>query len=61
MPLWSLIVWLVIGAVAGAVARQVVGGVPPFGRIGDIVLGIAGGVVGGFLLAATGIEPTIGV
>jgi uncharacterized membrane protein YeaQ/YmgE (transglycosylase-associated protein family) len=60
MPLWSLIVWLAIGAVAGLVARQVVSGVPPFGRIGDVILGIAGGVVGGFLLAATGIQGTVG-
>ena len=60
MPAWSLIAWLVIGAVAGLVARGFIGGTPPFGKAGDIVLGIAGGVVGGFLLAASGIEGTVG-
>jgi uncharacterized membrane protein YeaQ/YmgE (transglycosylase-associated protein family) len=60
MPAWSLIVWLAIGAVAGLVARNLLGGTPPFGRIGDLILGIAGGVVGGFLLATTGVGATVG-
>jgi uncharacterized membrane protein YeaQ/YmgE (transglycosylase-associated protein family) len=60
MPAWSLIVWLVIGGVAGLAARGLIGGTPPFGKVGDIVLGIAGGVVGGFLLALTGIGATVG-
>jgi uncharacterized membrane protein YeaQ/YmgE (transglycosylase-associated protein family) len=60
MPAWSLIVWLLIGAVAGLVARGLIGGTPPFGRVGDIVLGIAGGVVGGFLLALAGVGSTVG-
>ncbi len=60
MPAWSLIAWLVIGAVSGLFARGFIGGTPPFGRAGDMVLGIAGGVVGGFLLAASGIEATVG-
>jgi uncharacterized membrane protein YeaQ/YmgE (transglycosylase-associated protein family) len=60
MPAWSLIVWLVIGGVAGLVARSVIGGTPPFGKVGDIVLGIAGGVVGGFMLALAGVGGTVG-
>jgi len=60
MPAWSLIVWLAIGAVAGLVARGIIGGRPPFGMAGDIVLGIAGAVVGGFLLALTGLGGTVG-
>ncbi len=51
MPTWSLIVWLVIGGVAGLVARSFLGGTPPFGKIGDIVLGIAGAIVGGMVVA----------
>ncbi len=51
MPTWSLIVWLVIGGVAGLVARNFLGGTPPFGKVGDIVLGIAGAVVGGMVVA----------
>jgi uncharacterized membrane protein YeaQ/YmgE (transglycosylase-associated protein family) len=60
MPAWSLIVWLVIGAAAGLVARHLIGGTPPFGKAGDMVLGIAGGVVGGFLLALAGVGGTVG-
>jgi uncharacterized membrane protein YeaQ/YmgE (transglycosylase-associated protein family) len=55
MPVWTLFVWLVIGAIAGLSARAFIGGVPPFGKIGDVILGIAGGVVGGYLLALFGI------
>jgi uncharacterized membrane protein YeaQ/YmgE (transglycosylase-associated protein family) len=55
MPAWSLLVWLAIGAVAGLIARNFVGGTPPFGKIGDMILGIAGGVVGGYGLALLGI------
>jgi uncharacterized membrane protein YeaQ/YmgE (transglycosylase-associated protein family) len=60
MPAWSLIVWLVIGAVAGLAARGLIGGTPPFGKAGDVVLGIAGAVVGGFLLALAGVGGTVG-
>ena len=60
MPAWSLIVWLAIGAIAGLAARGFIGGTPPFGKVGDIVLGIAGGVVGGFLLALAGVGGTVG-
>jgi uncharacterized membrane protein YeaQ/YmgE (transglycosylase-associated protein family) len=60
MPAWSLLVWLAIGAVAGLVARGFIGGTPPFGKVGDLALGIAGAVVGGFLLAALGVGGTVG-
>ena len=55
MPAWSLFVWLAIGAVAGLMARSLVGGTPPFGKLGDMILGIAGGVVGGYGLALLGV------
>ena len=55
MPAWSLMVWLAIGAIAGLIARSFIGGTPPFGKIGDMILGIAGGVVGGYGLALLGI------
>ena len=55
MPTWSLLVWLAIGAIAGLVARGFIGGMPPFGKIGDMILGIAGGVVGGYGLALLGV------
>ncbi len=60
MALWTLIVWLVIGAVAGILARKIMGGISPFGLIGDIILGIAGGVVGGYMIALAGLGNTTG-
>lgn len=55
MPAWSLLLWLAIGAIAGLIARSFIGGTPPFGKIGDMIPGIAGGVVGGYGLALLGV------
>jgi uncharacterized membrane protein YeaQ/YmgE (transglycosylase-associated protein family) len=44
----GLIVWLVIGAVAGWAAGSLVKG-GGFGLIGDIVVGIIGAFIGGWL------------
>ncbi len=60
MALWTLIVWLIVGAVAGIFARKIMGGTSPFGFIGDIILGLAGGVVGGYLMALAGLGNTTG-
>ena len=60
MALWVLLVWLGIGAIAGFSARKIMGGTSPFGMIGDIILGIAGGVVGGYLMALAGLGNTAG-
>lgn len=45
----GLIVWLVIGLIAGFVARAVVPGRDSLGVLGTIVLGLIGSLVGGFL------------
>jgi uncharacterized membrane protein YeaQ/YmgE (transglycosylase-associated protein family) len=54
MPIETIIVWLIVGAVAGWLAGQVVKG-GGFGLVGDIVVGIIGAVVGGWLLPRLGI------
>jgi uncharacterized membrane protein YeaQ/YmgE (transglycosylase-associated protein family) len=61
MALWTLLVWLAVGAVAGILARNIMGGTSPFGVIGDIILGIAGGVVGGYSVALLGVAGTGGI
>ena len=53
--LYTIIVWLVIGAVAGWLAGKIVEG-GGFGLIGDIVVGIIGAVIGGYLAGALGIS-----
>ena len=50
----TIIIWLVIGAVAGWLAGQIVKG-GGFGLIGDIVVGIIGAVIAGWLLPRVGL------
>jgi len=45
----SLIAWLFVGLVAGAVARLLVPGRDPMGLLGTLVLGLGGSVLGGLL------------
>jgi uncharacterized membrane protein YeaQ/YmgE (transglycosylase-associated protein family) len=49
----SLIVWLVIGAIAGWLAGQIMTG-GGLGLIGNIVVGIVGAVVAGWLFPTLG-------
>ncbi len=44
-----IIVLIVVGLIAGAIARLLVPGRDPIGILGTILLGIAGSFVGGFL------------
>jgi uncharacterized membrane protein YeaQ/YmgE (transglycosylase-associated protein family) len=50
----SIIVWLVVGAIAGWLAGKVVKG-GGFGLLGDIVVGIVGALIAGWLLPQIGI------
>ena len=45
----AIIIWLIVGAIAGWLAGLVVRG-GGFGLIGDIVVGIIGAVIAGWLL-----------
>lgn len=60
MALWTLLVWLGVGALAGLITRHFMGGQSPFGIVGDAILGISGGIVGGYLLALAGMGNTAG-
>jgi uncharacterized membrane protein YeaQ/YmgE (transglycosylase-associated protein family) len=44
-----IITLLVVGLIAGFIARAVVPGPDPMGVVGTIVLGIVGSLIGGFL------------
>lgn len=50
----GIIIWLIIGAIAGWLAGQIMKG-GGFGLVGDIVLGIVGAVVAGWLLPRLGL------
>jgi uncharacterized membrane protein YeaQ/YmgE (transglycosylase-associated protein family) len=56
----SWLAWIVVGLIAGAVASRVVAG-RGFGCLADIVVGVAGAVIGGFLLSSLfGASGTVG-
>lgn len=56
----SWLAWIVIGLIAGAIASRVVAG-RGFGCLADIVVGVAGALIGGFLLSTLfGASGTVG-
>lgn len=60
LDLGSWLSWIIVGLIAGAVAARVVAG-RGFGCIADIIVGIAGAIIGGFLLGAVfGVTGTVG-
>jgi uncharacterized membrane protein YeaQ/YmgE (transglycosylase-associated protein family) len=51
----SIVIWLIVGAIAGWIAGALVKG-GGFGLIGDIVVGIVGALIGGWLAGVLGIS-----
>jgi uncharacterized membrane protein YeaQ/YmgE (transglycosylase-associated protein family) len=45
----DVLAWLVVGLVAGALARLLVPGRDPMGFLGTLVLGLVGSVIGGLV------------
>ncbi len=46
----TLLLWIVVGAIAGVLASFVVGG--GYGLIGDIIIGVVGAFIGGWIFRA---------
>ena len=57
MDITAIIIWLVVGAVAGWLAGQIVKG-HGFGLVGNIVVGIVGAFLAGWLLPNLGLGLT---
>jgi uncharacterized membrane protein YeaQ/YmgE (transglycosylase-associated protein family) len=51
----GILIWIVLGAIAGVVAKFIMPGPQPGGIILTIVLGIVGALVGGFIASLLGI------
>jgi uncharacterized membrane protein YeaQ/YmgE (transglycosylase-associated protein family) len=60
MGIESIIIWLIVGAIAGWLAGLIVKG-GGFGLLGNIVIGIIGAVVAGWLLPRLGIGLGTGI
>jgi uncharacterized membrane protein YeaQ/YmgE (transglycosylase-associated protein family) len=55
----NLLTWLVVGLIAGVLASLVMGGTG-LGIIGDIIIGIVGAFIGGWLFTAMGVAVPLG-
>src|ERR1700689_3881429 len=56
----SLLIILIVGLVAGWLAGQIVQGTG-FGLIGDLIIGVAGAFIGGWLLPQLGVHLGSGI
>ena len=54
--LGDIIFWIIVGGIAGALAKLIMPGDDPGGIIVTIIIGIVGAVVGGFLLGLIGLS-----
>ena len=54
----GILTWIIVGLVAGVLASLVVGG--GFGLIGDIIIGIIGAFVGGWIFSQLGVSTPFG-
>ena len=55
MSIGTIIAWIIIGGIAGALAKLIMPGDDPGGIIVTILIGIAGAFVGGFLAGLIGL------
>lgn len=51
----SILTWIIVGLIAGVLASLVMGGTG-YGLIGDIIIGVVGAFVGGWLFAQLGVS-----
>jgi uncharacterized membrane protein YeaQ/YmgE (transglycosylase-associated protein family) len=53
--------WIILGGIAGAIAKWIMPGEGPGGFIVTILIGIGGGVVGGYIGTVLGLGPVSGL
>jgi uncharacterized membrane protein YeaQ/YmgE (transglycosylase-associated protein family) len=57
---FDIILWIVIGAVAGWIAGELMRG-RGFGLVGNIIVGIVGAIIGGLVFDALDFAPGLGI
>ena len=55
----SILTWLIVGLIAGVLASLVMGGTG-YGIVGDIIIGIVGAFIGGWLFSELGVSSPFG-
>jgi uncharacterized membrane protein YeaQ/YmgE (transglycosylase-associated protein family) len=53
----NILLWIIFGGLAGWLATLIVGADAGFGLIGNIIVGIVGAFIGGFIADKTGVKP----
>ena len=56
----NIIVWIIIGGLAGWIASMIMGRDAQMGALANIVVGIIGAFIGGFLMNMLGTQGTTG-
>ncbi|MCW3095397.1 MAG: putative rane protein [Chthonomonadaceae bacterium] len=51
----NIVFWIVVGIIAGFLAKVVVPGEGPGGILGDLIVGVLGALIGGFVAGMLGI------
>lgn len=57
----GILTWIILGLIAGALAKWIMPGPDPGGWIVTILIGIVGAVIGGFLGGALGVGDVTGL
>ena len=55
----GILMWIIVGLVAGVLASMVMGGTG-YGLVGDIIIGIVGAFLGGWLFSQMGVSTPFG-
>ncbi|HEX8618883.1 MAG TPA: GlsB/YeaQ/YmgE family stress response membrane protein [Thermoanaerobaculia bacterium] len=55
----GILMWIIVGLVAGVLASMVMGGTG-YGLVGDIIIGIVGAFIGGWLFSQMGVSTPFG-
>lgn len=57
----SIIAWIIVGIIAGWLAKMVVPGEGPGGLLGDLLIGVIGALIGGWIFNALGHAGVTGI
>ena len=60
MPSMDILGWIVVGLFAGAISGALVGGRTARGCLPNVIVGVIGGIFGGWLVTAAGMGSTQG-
>jgi uncharacterized membrane protein YeaQ/YmgE (transglycosylase-associated protein family) len=52
----TILAWIIFGALAGWIASMVIGNNKSQGALGNVIVGIAGALIGGFVVGLFGVD-----